>query len=186
MLTGEDGSTLSIGLPFRGEAGTAVTHGTVVYPAHGSANVVVPTLMGAQMLTVVADAAAPTHYAYEIELAAGQRLALVDEGAAVLNADGTTGHLITAPWAKDANGQTVATHFEIERNTLTQVVSHTSAGAVAYPVVADPIFLPLFVVRCLTGIGLNGPQITRIAEKGTVTAMLAAGGWAAVRCVMGR
>jgi hypothetical protein len=188
VLAGESGPSLSVGLPFADEAEEAVTQddGTVIYPGQGSANVVVPTVVGAQMLTVIADESAPTRYSYAIDLAAGQRLELTGGGAEVVNADGTTAHLISAPWAKDANGQQVATHFEVEGDSLVQVIDHTDAASVAYPVVADPIFLPYFVVRCLMGIGLNGPQIARIAERGTLSAILAAGGWAAVRCVMGR
>ncbi|WGH83123.1 hypothetical protein [Auritidibacter ignavus] len=40
--------------------------------------------------------------------------------------------------------------------------------------------------HCLTGIGLNSTQITRMAELGSTTDILQAFGFAAVRCVMGR
>jgi hypothetical protein len=43
---------------------------------------------------------------------------------------------IGAAWAVDANGEAVATHYEIDGTTLTQVVE-TNAQT-AYPVVADP------------------------------------------------
>lgn len=46
--------------------------------------------------------------------------------------------------------------------------------------------LPALVVRCLTGLGLNSTQITNIAQSSSVAAMISAGGYAAVRCVMGR
>jgi len=43
---------------------------------------------------------------------------------------------IGAAWAVDANGEAVATHYEIDGTTLTQVVD--TDGQTAYPVVADP------------------------------------------------
>ncbi len=42
---------------------------------------------------------------------------------------------ITAPWAIDADGQTLATEYEVDGNTITQVVDTRGA---AFPVVADP------------------------------------------------
>lgn len=44
---------------------------------------------------------------------------------------------VDAPWARDANGAEVPTHFEVEGNVLTQVVEHKS-GEFAYPITADP------------------------------------------------
>ena len=41
------------------------------------------------------------------------------------------------PWAKDANGQDVPTHYEIDGTIVTQIVEH-KGDDVAYPVVADP------------------------------------------------
>lgn len=42
---------------------------------------------------------------------------------------------IDAPWAVDADGQPLPTHYEISGSTLTQVVDTTGA---TFPVVADP------------------------------------------------
>lgn len=43
---------------------------------------------------------------------------------------------VAPAWAKDANGNAIATHYEISGDTLTQVVDHS--GTDAYPIVADP------------------------------------------------
>lgn len=43
---------------------------------------------------------------------------------------------VSPPWAKDAVGTLLPTHYEIEGETLTQVVEH--AAGISYPVVADP------------------------------------------------
>ncbi|MDO4888012.1 MAG: hypothetical protein Q3979_04820 [Actinomycetaceae bacterium] len=45
--------------------------------------------------------------------------------------------VVDAPWAHDARGVEVPTHFEADGSTLTQVVEHRQAD-VAYPVTADP------------------------------------------------
>ncbi|MDO4411825.1 hypothetical protein [Cutibacterium sp.] len=44
---------------------------------------------------------------------------------------------VDAPWARDANGLEVPTHFEAHGNTLIQVIEHKS-GHYAYPITADP------------------------------------------------
>ena len=56
-----------------------------------------------------------------------------------------------APWAKDANGVAVPTHFEIQDGSVTQIINHTS-GEYTYPITADPWF----------GIGL----ISRVSWSG--------------------
>ena len=138
------------------------------------------------MLTVIADEAAPAHCSRQVGLDAGRRLDVVEGGAAGVHADGTTEHLITAPWATDAQGREVATHFDVEGIRLTRVVDHASAGDVAHPVVADPIVIGFLVRRCSMGVGLNGPRIARIAERGTLSAILSAAGRVAVRRIRGR
>ncbi|MEX5720611.1 hypothetical protein [Geodermatophilus maliterrae] len=160
--------------------------GTVIYPGQGSASVVVPSPVGAQMLAVSADGAAAAHCSREVGLDAGRRLAVVAGGAAGVHADGTTEHLITALWATDAHRREVATDSDVEGIRLTQVVDHVSAGDVARPVVADPIVIGFLVRRCSMGTGLNGPQIAPIAERGTRSATLSAGGRVAVRCTRRR
>lgn len=44
---------------------------------------------------------------------------------------------IDSPWARDANGLEVPTHFEAQGNTLIQVVEH-KLGNFSYPITADP------------------------------------------------
>lgn len=64
----------------------------------------------------------------------------VENGSVVAwNADGGYSFGISAPWALDANGVQVPTHFEVRGLELVQVVSHTS-GSYRDPIVADPWF----------------------------------------------
>lgn len=80
----------------------------------------------------------------------------------------------------------IPTHYVVNGNTLTQIVEHTSVPNVAYPVVADPFWLAPWAIRCLMGIGLNSVTITRIMSTGSPQAILAAVGYAGLRCIMGR
>lgn len=65
----------------------------------------------------------------------GTQLLLLDDGSvSISEADGFLGG-IEAPWAIDAAGRSLPTHYEISGSTLTQIVD--TAGA-TFPVVADP------------------------------------------------
>lgn len=65
----------------------------------------------------------------------GTQLLLLDDGSVTLS-DGVDflGGIAT-PWAVDAQGQSLPTHYEIDGSTLTQVVDTSTA---MFPVVADP------------------------------------------------
>ena len=49
---------------------------------------------------------------------------------------------VLAPWAIDADAQAVPTRFTLDGTTLVQTVDHDDA---VYPVVADPVFVPIAV-----------------------------------------
>lgn len=188
VTIGYGNSEISVDLPGSRTADDAavLSDGTVVYPSERFSNAVIVSDRGVQMLTTIPDASAPTAFSYEVALRPGQRLTLVDGGGvAVIDADGTIVAGVAAPWARDANGDAVATRYVVEGSKLTQVVDH-SAADIEYPVIADPFWLAPWIVRCLIGIGLNGPQISRIASAGSPGSILAAFGFGALRCVLGR
>ena len=54
----------------------------------------------------------------------------------IVNEDNEIQYLIESPWAKDANGNAVPTHYEIEGDTLVQIVDFDENSA--FPIVADP------------------------------------------------
>lgn len=136
-------SDVRIGLPFAENAGAAALSqkaGVVVYDNdNGSSTVPVAHTDGTlQISTVIAGAKAPTRYEYPID-APGQTLRLAADGSAFLSADdGIPTLYIASPWAKDANGNDVPTHYEVNGNTLSQVVDFTAETA--FPVVADPSY----------------------------------------------
>ena len=91
-----------------------------------------------QFLVAVGARSAPTKYAFDFSLPTGGRLApRPDGGIDVREADGGVVAAIAPPWAHDAHGLPVSTHYVIAGSTLTQVIEH-KAIAVTYPVIADP------------------------------------------------
>lgn len=188
-LTSDGGSQLLIGLPNAGKSTQAqvVEPGVASYLGDDTASSVVVADYGVQMLTTIANADAPTRFDYQITLDEGQQLGLTEEGLpAVFAADGSIDVAVATPWAQDANGTEIPTRYEINGDTLTQVVEHTESSSVAYPVTADPIWIAPWVFRCLLGLGLKGPDIVRIATLGTPGSIGAAFGRAAVACVFGK
>jgi hypothetical protein len=106
----------------------------------GSTTAVLPQNDGAvQFATVISGAHAPDEYAYSLDIPAGSHLAFNGESGSVsiLDSDGMWIAGVAAPWAKDATGAPVPTHFRISGNQLIQVVQHDDK-TVKYPVVADP------------------------------------------------
>jgi hypothetical protein len=183
-----DNSNLVIKLPDADAAGQPVSldDGTVVYPGETFANSVIVGEGAVQMLTTITGAKAPTEFSYQVSLKPGQTLELVYGGAAILNADGSTFVAIGEAWAKDANGSDVPTSYSVDGDTLTQTVAHDASGDVAYPVVADPIWFAPWVLRCLAGIGIAGPDLARILSLGSPGAIAGAFGRGAVACIFGR
>ena len=157
-------NALKVKVPNANEAGKGkvVSEGTVAYPSgEQSANAV--QLLGkngeqaVRMLTVIKSSDAATQYPYEVDVPAGGKIEILPNGGAmVLDGADTVIAVVDVPWAKDANGLPLATHFTTDGTTLVQHVEHNVPG-VAYPVVADPIWFyiaPWVLRRC--GIGYFG------------------------------
>lgn len=143
-LNPADGVTygdITIGLPTSSAAEDAqsVQPGVVGYDDEQfSVAVALKSSADLQFSTVVSDASAPTRFDYELTLPSGAELSLGANGSAwAIGADSEFLLGVESPWAVDANGQEVPTHFEVHGHTLTQVVDHSS-GSYAYPIVADP------------------------------------------------
>lgn len=95
---------------------------------------------GVRINTVIASPNAPQRYAYPLDLPPGARIVRDGDGLLLFDANGASLGSLSAPWATDANGQPVATHYEVSGTTVTQVVEH--GPRTAYPVVADPEYWP--------------------------------------------
>lgn len=140
-LAGGDEAETVIGLPFGQDASDAVESqlsGVIVFDNNnGSSTVPVVRDFGVQISTLIENASAPQRYDYSLELPVGEQLRLNPDGSvSAVDAAGMASIHVPAPWAKDANGALVPTHYEVSGNVLTQVVDFTAVSA--FPVVADP------------------------------------------------
>ncbi|WP_121190900.1 hypothetical protein [Microbacterium sp. AG790] len=133
--------------------GQIANDGSVTYAgdAHTPAVNVLAADNKLRVSVVIDSSAQPTRYDYD--LGAGVTVELKPDGGAtayvqdtVTNPkDGSETQVdrivgdVQAPWAVDATGAAVPTHYEVSGSTLTQVVEHGRAGT-HYPVVADPTF----------------------------------------------
>jgi hypothetical protein len=132
---------LQISLPFAEQASDGVVgdDGITVFDNLNS-SVTVPIVHedgSLQILTVIEAAGAPTRYDYNISVPTGGSMQMLENGGVLVTDTG--GHFVGAiapAWAKDASGNSLPTRYEIDGETLTQIIEHTAATE--YPVVADP------------------------------------------------
>lgn len=78
----------------------------------------------------------PKEYSFELTGEYADLVKRGDGGIDALDADGHTIFSVDAPWAYDADGDAVPTHFEIDGKTIVQVVEHNDSFD--YGIVADP------------------------------------------------
>ncbi|MGW1287462.1 hypothetical protein ACWD4N_28135 [Streptomyces sp. NPDC002586] len=140
-----DGGAVAVGLPHTQDVtGHSAGKGTVVYPdAAPSTDVAVqPTADGgARTLVTLKNSSASTEQRFDLKLPDGFKLAPDDNGSVEIVQTVKGGGTLSmgafdAPWAKDAGGKPVPTHYEVSGNTLIQKIDTTTDTA--FPVVADP------------------------------------------------
>lgn len=139
---------LAISLPAEAnvQAAEVDATGAVVYAAEstGDSAVVVEPLTTGQVSiqTVIPNADASVRYTYELGKGTSA-LPREDGGLSLLVTDEESGMdmlagEVAAPWAFDATGAPVPTHYEVGEGSFTQVVEFTAETA--FPVVADPTY----------------------------------------------
>jgi hypothetical protein len=119
--------------------------------APGTDAVVRPQEGGAQILSVMKDAAASSSQRYRLDLPAGTTLEAIGGGYSLLNGGELIG-AINAPWARDAAGKNLPSTYTLEGDTLVQ---RTDTADAQFPVVADP----RFTVGRGIDMALNGAEI---------------------------
>lgn len=166
-LTAE-AESLSISLPFAESADPATVErsGIVSYDnKNGSTSVPIVTNDGVvQINTVISQPSAPTRYKYELTLPDGGQIVTANSGLVVVNADGDPVAHVAPAWAKDANGSPVPTHYELNGNTLVQVVDFTADTV--FPIVADPAVTWLWWGRTIKYTKNETTQIASFANDG--------------------
>lgn len=117
--------------------------GTLIFPSTtASSNSVIPSSSGVQMITTISNEFAPERYTYEVETSETDNFRINEDGSAsLIDSSGFLKVFIPAPWAIDASGASIPTHYEVDGKSLTQVIEHTSIETVAYPIAADPIWV---------------------------------------------
>ncbi|MDR1189170.1 MAG: DUF2599 domain-containing protein [Bifidobacteriaceae bacterium] len=172
----DETAQVEIALPFaeRADSAVEVADGVVAYD-NNNGSVTVPVVKSdgtVQVATIIEDQGAPTMYTYDLDLGVYALPIFLDNGGIIFNdQDGAFVLGVAPPWAVDASGAAVPTHYELAGGRLTQVVDHRAA-ATAYPVVADPVL----------GIDLFSKTKRTTSSKGfTVSATLSWLGQALVR-----
>jgi hypothetical protein len=169
VIIASEGLEMEIKLPKVENAseGTEVVTGVVAYAAESNfSNAVQANEDGSvRMTTIIDNPNAPTEYEYQVYLPEGGRLELTEEGGVIVyNQLDEPVSMVNAPWAKDAEGKNVATHFEIRDNVLIQVVMHDVEGVV-YPVTADPVFLPPIIIIYASKMALPAMKLGLVCAR---------------------
>lgn len=142
--TSPSGSALSVSIVnAQAEAAARSTSGaetlTALKAAGGHGYVTRVSEQGpAAVYIVLDDAEARTVHSFDIHIdGAPAQLTLADGGfVEVRNSDNEIENVILPPWAHDAAGNEVATHYAVSGSTLTQTIGLN--GSEVFPVVADP------------------------------------------------
>ena len=153
---------IEMSLPAQGEA--TVVEDTTMFDGVGDDSSVAlqSTAGGFRALVHIESPEAPERFDFNFS-GAVDRLEGDDSGGVVAySADEQAIALINAPWARDANGKSVSTHFEITGTTLTQVVQHRG-GDWAYGITADPSLWK--IAKCVAAIAwVVGSSIFAISK----------------------
>jgi hypothetical protein len=111
---------------------------------------------GTRMMHLLSSPDAPTEHAYNMTVPSGTSVAVGADGGVVITGKAGNASYLRPAWAKDANGKSVATRYEIRGTQLIQVVDHKGA---AYPVVADPavvLVIPAYYIWKIVRCGFGG------------------------------
>jgi hypothetical protein len=119
--------------------------GSTIYRGVSEATDVLAESSGADIRMSIVLTAPSAPEAYEIPIPNQSVATVQPDGSVQVAVPGPAGGdsasflimTIDRPWAYDANGSPVPTHFEVRAGVLFQVIDHVGANA-AYPVVADP------------------------------------------------
>lgn len=118
---------------------TNIAEGTIV-KGEGQSDIVFQNVGGGSYRASIHINSPSDPERYEFNVKGASRLLKQFDGSVqAFNDEGELVTEIETPWAKDANGKDVPTHYEIDgdRLTLIQVIEHRVGGYV-YAIVADP------------------------------------------------
>lgn len=93
-----------------------------------------------QMATILESEQAPSVYSYDFSLPTGATIGDFHGGVIIRDSDGNLLGGFPEAWAKDANGKSVRTWYEIQGTSVRQVIDHKGNQNIKYPIVADPAY----------------------------------------------
>ncbi|MCT9003289.1 DUF2599 domain-containing protein [Microbacterium memoriense] len=91
------------------------------------------------LASVLADESAGDRFSYDLQSPGNLLIEIGDNGGALFLDDDNVVGGAYAPWAVDAAGVEVPTHYVVEDGALVQVVDHIGGGF-TYPIIADPTY----------------------------------------------
>lgn len=111
---------------------------------------------GTRMMHILSSSNAPTEHAYNMAVPQGTSVSVGPDGGVIITGQTGNASYFSPPWAKDANGKSLPTKYEIRGTQLIQVIDHKGA---AYPVVADPVIaliIPAYYIWKIVRCGFGG------------------------------
>lgn len=168
-LNDGEGETLEFRLPeeAKGTKGLLSESGMMVYNCEKDVSVAVQPLTeqvgdeqidSVRALITISKETAPHEYDFEFDLQDGEKLVTAKEylgadydtgEAYVVDSDNQIVSVIDPAWAKDANRNSISTHYDVRGNSLIQIVNFDENTA--FPVVADPTAWQ--ITKCAGAIG---------------------------------
>lgn len=138
IVVGGDIGDGTLGIPATGR-GAVGDDGTTVFDgsSRDSAIAVQTTETGVRAVVDIQSEDAPESYDFQLGGDIANLTLEADGSVTIRNVDGKISGQVATPWAYDANGTSVPTHYEVTGTTLTQIVEHKGGGFV-YDIVADP------------------------------------------------
>lgn len=97
-----------------------------------------PLMGGVRLLSFLKDPATPNRTTYDVTVPERAVMQIDSLGGVVVRENERTTSRFGAPWAIDAAGRSLPTHYTLNGRALTQVVDTTGA---TFPVVADPAWI---------------------------------------------